>query len=147
MLLSVVTDTIVYPRAVMIHTSDTSLANGTVMWVRRFDRVALLALLGHDFVKESHIPSIHNYTACALICKWLPILFAHSIHFRVHPLHNWLKGLPLLILDHVRCSLSISRTWPIVIRDVYSMKLFQIKRCILSKAILYLPWTSSIVVF
>ena len=31
MLLSVVTDTIVYPRAVMIHTCDTSLANGAVM--------------------------------------------------------------------------------------------------------------------
>ena len=45
MLLVVVANTVVNPRAVMIHACNTSLTDGTVMRMRRLDTVTLLAFL------------------------------------------------------------------------------------------------------
>jgi hypothetical protein len=72
MLLSVVAYTVIHPRAMMIHSSYACLASGAMMRVRRFNAVTLLALLGHYFVKEANIPSIHDHRACGLL---LPPLF------------------------------------------------------------------------
>jgi hypothetical protein len=72
MLLGVVPYTVIYPRAMMIHSSYACLASGAMMRVRRLYAIALLALLGHYFVKETNIPGIHDNRACWL---WLPSLF------------------------------------------------------------------------
>ena len=47
MLLCIVTDTIVHPRTMMIHSGDTVLADRAVMTVGRLYGIAFLAFLGH----------------------------------------------------------------------------------------------------
>jgi hypothetical protein len=48
--LSVVSNTVVNPRTVMIHFSNTSLTDRTVMTMRRFYGITLLALSRQDFI-------------------------------------------------------------------------------------------------
>ena len=50
-LLVIVANTIVYPGAMMVHASYTSLTNRTVVTEWRFNCVALPAVLHHDILK------------------------------------------------------------------------------------------------
>lgn len=67
MLLRIEADTVIHPRAVMIHSSNASLANGAVMRMWWLYRIALLALLGHNFINESDISCINHDSALLLI--------------------------------------------------------------------------------
>lgn len=67
MFLRIVPNTVIHPRAMMIHSSYACFASRAMMRVRRFYAVAFLALLGHNFVKEANIPGIHDYRACGLL--------------------------------------------------------------------------------
>jgi hypothetical protein len=60
MLLIVVTNAIIDPRAMMIHSSNASFASRAVMRMGRLDTVTLLALFGKNLIQESNIPCIDN---------------------------------------------------------------------------------------
>lgn len=98
-LLCVEPDTIVDPWAMVIHPCNTSLADRAVMGVRRFDRVALLALLRHNLVEEPHISSIHHYRALVRTFQRLTVLL--SVDLGVDTFHDGFKCLALLLLDVV----------------------------------------------
>lgn len=64
MLLSVVANTVIHPRAVMIHSSYASFAGRAMMRLRWFDAVAFFTFLRENFVQVSHISSIYQDSFC-----------------------------------------------------------------------------------
>jgi hypothetical protein len=60
MLLGVITDAVIYPRAVMVHSGDAVLADRTVMRMWRLDRITLFAFLRHDLIQEPDVASVDN---------------------------------------------------------------------------------------
>lgn len=102
--LVIVAHAVINPRTVVIHSCNTTFTNRAMMWMRRLNRVALFALLRHNFVEEADVPCVdHNITLFLfLLGQWNAFFFNRCTTSSVNSFHDRLKCPFVLVLDPVR---------------------------------------------
>lgn len=124
MFLIVITDAVIHPRTVMIHMCNASLASRTMMWMRRLDRIALLALFCHYLIQVANISCIDYYRALLLrfFSQWTPFFF--DCCTSIHSFHHGLKWFLIFIFN--QCSFLIRKFYSTIRTHRYKIEWCQI---------------------